>query len=376
MPAAGGDPDTLLDDEFDNQFMAWRPDGRRVVFRSKRGGTSMDLFEIDVVTRAIRQLTFLPGDVNSFSVSADDRVVYAPFRHNTFLFVVDVETGEREQITSHSLDNFGATFSADGRTVAYHSTRTGNSEIWLHHRDGRPEVQFTDYEGWDLYPEWSPDGKRLVFVSDREGGVFKIFIASVDGGGAPRLLVDRNVSGRRGGYSAANTFLASRWSPDGKSIAYLVGGDEGAELWTIRPDGEGARKRLSSVTGFDWYRDSRYAVITRRRGSEEELLAVDLETGEERSLFLGALFEIDVTLDGSAVAFPFGRGHVSMGLAVLQLEPPSDPAGLPRALGEPEYVARSEGTWHVHNGSWSPDGKSIVYTQDEDFGDLYELVEK
>ena len=57
-------------------------------------------------------------------------------------------------------------------------------------------------------------------------------------------------------------------------------------------------------------------------------------------------------------------------------KPPPDPAGLPRVLGEPEYVARSEGTWHVHNGSWSPDAKSLVYTQDTDYGDLYELVEK
>ena len=76
------------------------------------------------------------------------------------------------------------------------------------------------------------------------------------------------------------------------------------------------------------------------------------------------------------MAFCFGRGHMAMGLAVLKLEPPSEPGGLPRAVGEPEYVVRTEGTWHVHNGGWSADSKQLVYTQDKDYGDIYELVEK
>ena len=65
-----------------------------------------------------------------------------------------------------------------------------------------------------------------------------------------------------------------------------------------------------------------------------------------------------------------------MGLALLKLEAPSDPNGLPRAVGEPEYVVPTEGTWHVHNGGWTPDSKQLVYTQDRDYGDIYELVEK
>ncbi len=168
----------------------------------------------------------------------------------------------------------------------------------------------------------------------------------------------------------------SRWSPDGETIAYRVIGDEGPELWTIGPDGLGARKRLDAVTGFDWYRNGRQGLITRRRGTEEELLAVDLESGREQTLFVGALQQFDVAPDGSAVAFCYGRGHFAMGLAVLRLESPSDPNGLPRAVGEPEYVVATEGSWHVHNCGWSPDSKRLVYTQDEDYGDIYELVRK
>ena len=65
-----------------------------------------------------------------------------------------------------------------------------------------------------------------------------------------------------------------------------------------------------------------------------------------------------------------------MGLAVLRLKPPSDANGLPTAVGEPEYVVQAEGSWHVHNGGWSPDSKRIVYMHDQDYGDIYELREK
>jgi len=308
-------------------------------------------------------------------VSATNRVAYGPFWHDTFLFVVDVTTGERRQLTSHTKDNFGAHFSPDGGTVAYHSTRTGNPEIFIHHLDGSPETQITDDPGWDVSPDWSPDGRQLVFASSRMDDTFKLFIVNKDGGGE-RLLVDQPINVRDTYGPAAVARLVSRWSPDGGKIAYLVTTDEASSLWTIGPDGEGAEEVIRHVNSFDWYRDSRRVIYARRHGGHGEIVAFNLETGEERSLFIGPLAEMEVAPDGSAVAFCYGPGHMATGLALLKLEPSVDSDGLPRAVGEPEYVVRSDGTWHVHNGGWSPDSKSIVYTQDQDYGDLYELVEK
>jgi TolB protein len=353
---------------------AWRPDNRHVVFLSSRGESTASLWEIDTSTGSISQLRAETNNLQAFSVSADNRIAYSPFWHDTFLYVVDVATRERRQLTSHTYDNFGARFSPDGRAVAYHSTRTGNSEIWLHYLDGRPETSVTDDRGWDLYPDWSPDGDRLVFVSDREENRFKMFIANSDGGNA-RRLVDQPIS-VRSAWAPVNAELVSRWSPDGSRIAFLITGEETNALWTIQPDGEGARELLENVLSFDWYRDSRHAIYTRSHGSESEIVAVNLETGQEQVLFVGPLMEMDAAPDGSAVAFCFGRGHMGMGLAVLKLELPSEPDRLPRAIGKPELVVRAEDNWHVHNGGWSPDSKSVVYTKDTDFGDIYELVER
>ena len=367
VPAAGGDAEILQ--QAVNSF-AWRPDNRRIVFE-----TGAQLFEIDLPTRTIDQLTSGRGDSWNPSVSAEDRLVYvAGPNHDQFLYIVDVETGERVQLTSYSMENGGARFSPDGQTIAYASDRTGDHEIWLHHLGGQRETRFTEHPERDGNPEWSPDGERLVFLSSRQGDVEKLFVANADGGGGARLLVDQPINVGRGGASVFDP--VARWSPDGGSIAYRTGGEEGSELWTVGSDGLNSRKRLDGVTGFDWYRDNRRALATRRRGSETELLAVDLESGREEILFTGGLQEIDVAPDGHAVAFCYGRGHMSMGLAVLRLEAPSTSDGLPRAIGEPETVVQAEGTWHVHNGGWSPDSKRLVYTHDRDYGDIYELVKR
>jgi Tol biopolymer transport system component len=373
MPSAGGDPETLLEDEFDNTKPAWRPDNRRIVFRSDRGGGNPDLWEFDTSTGKITLLLADTNDLQHYSISADDRLAYAPFRHDTFLFVVDTDTGEKQQLTSHRRGNYGARFSLDDQTLAYQSTRTGDSEIWLHYLDGSSETRITEDPGLDLYPDWSPDGEHLIFLSNRGQDGYKIYIANRDGGGK-RLLIDRTVYVDNAG--TVNIGLISRWSPDGERIAFLVPGEQSNVLWTIRTDGTDAREILKDISSFDWYRDNRHAIYTRTHGGENEMIAVNLDTGQEQTLFKGPFTEIDVAPDGSAVTFSFGRGHHGMGVALLKLELPSVPGGLPRAAGEPEFVVPAEDTWHVHNPSWSSDSRSIVYTQDQDYGDIYELVER
>jgi dipeptidyl aminopeptidase/acylaminoacyl peptidase len=365
MPAAGGEPELILENA---HAPAFRPDGRHLLFLTDRGGDEDNLWELDLETGGLSPLTTeTRRRVFSFSVSATNRIAYDVWWHDTFLFEVDVITGERRQLTSHTGENYLARWSPEGGTIAYSSARTGNLEIFLHHLDGRPETQLTDDPGPDFFQDWSPDGRQLIFTSQPQDG--RLFIANSDGGGE-RLLVDQPVSG------------SCRWSSDDKRIAYLASADGSQSLWTVAPDGSGARQvipgraEFQGVQSFDWYRDSRHGIYKRGRGATSKMIAVDLETGEEQLLFTGPFVEMDVAPDGSAVAFCFGRGHMSMGLAVVKLEPPADSQGLPQAIGEPEYVVRPEGTWHVHNGGWSPDSKSLVYTRDQDYSDIYELVER
>lgn len=376
MPASGGEPTPLLVDQPASYTPAWRPDDRRVVFiRSTRGGY-YDLWEIDTETHELRQITFETRRIWNCSVAEDDRIGFASAEHDTFLHSVGRSGGgELTRINAHSGDNFGPRPAPDGVSVAYHSNRTGNPEIWLVNLvDGR-ESQLTDNPAADLYPDWSPSGEEIVFVSN-ENGPFQVFVLDVERR-TRRLLVDKSLSVH--GSNLINASIFARWSPgkEDSKIAFIVSGDGGYTLWTVRPDGSELQKVLDDVYGFDWYLDSRRGLLTRQRDDyETDLIAVNLVTGESRVLATIAHTELDVAPDGTAVSFCSGPGHMSMEVYLLELAPPSDPDGLPTAMGEPVRRTDGEGHAHAHNGGWMPDSQALVFTLDEDYGDVFEIIEQ
>jgi len=357
VSAGGGKAELLVKDAAKPAF---RPDGRHLLFN--RAG---NIWDVDLDTGEETQLTFESVQpIVSLAVSGTNRIAFQTFWHTTFLYRVDVASGDQRQLTSHTGDNFGARFSPDGETIAYGSTRTGNGEIYLHPLDGGPETRLTD-RGTGDSPDWSPDGKRLVYFEDSDSGARRLTVVNRDGGGA-QVLVEQP------------GFVPARWSPSGKRIVYAATTDGVPSLWTVGSDGDGARSIDRGAGAFDWYLDDRHGIYTTvgENETEVELVAIDLEAGKTRSLYLGPILELDVAPDGSAVALAMGPGHMSLSLAILRLES-SDPSdGLPSAVGEPEYLVEAEGTWHLHLGGWSSDSKSIVYTRDQDFGDIFELVQR
>jgi len=164
----------------------------------------------------------------------------------------------------------------------------------------------------------------------------------------------------------------SRRSGHHRAIAYLAPGERGSTLWLIDPDGRNARPtHVSGVLRFDWYVDSRQAIYTRNGADGRiEIIATDLDTGEERSLLKANATELSVAPDGSSVAYNSADGHFSMNRYVLTLVRPTSAQELPHATGAPRQVTFGKGLWHVHGGAWSPDSRWIVYTRDFDRGNL------
>ena len=220
----------------------------------------------------------------------------------------------------------------------------------------------------DRTPDWSPDGTQVVFLSNR-GGPFQLWVADVDGGATHRLSEQAIPMD---GDWWVNARVAPRWSSDGRAIAYLAPGERGSTLWLINPDGRNARPtRVSGVLRFDWYLDSRRAIYTRNGADGRiEIIATNLDTGEERLLLKANATELSVAPDGSSVAYNSADGHFSMNRYVLTLVRPTSAKELPHATGAPRQVTFGKGRWHVHGGAWSPDGRWIVYTRDFDRGNL------
>jgi len=106
-------------------------------------------------------------------------------------------------------------FSPDGTRVAFAVTEPWKADkqtrhVWLYDLTVKQLHQLTFSQKSESFPRWSPDGKRLAFLSDREGEHQQIYVLAMEGGEASAVTK---------GKASVSAFS---WSPDGKAIAYLA----------------------------------------------------------------------------------------------------------------------------------------------------------
>jgi Tol biopolymer transport system component len=134
----------------------------------------------------------------------------------------------------------GATWSPDGRFIAYSSDRGGKFDVWVQQVSGGNPVQLTRGRGNNWQPDWSPDGKYIAYRSeDGEGG---LYIAPALGGAE----LERKISSF--GYFP-------RWSPDGSQILFLTkgfGSGLSSGVYVVRPDESLPRPIQAELTAGMW----------------------------------------------------------------------------------------------------------------------------
>ena len=100
-------------------------------------------------------------------------------------------------------EDWAPSWSPDGRRIVFVSYRDGNSEIFVMNVDGSGVTRLIDTEAWEYDPRSSPDDRRIVFVSSRDENL-EIYVMDADGSDVTRLT-DNNVW----------TTEHPSWSPDG-----------------------------------------------------------------------------------------------------------------------------------------------------------------
>jgi len=218
-------PLKALDDGHLNWNPVWSPDGRWLYFGSDRSG-SLNLWRlpIDEKTGKVRgepEPVTTPATTSGFwSLSRDgSRILYAANEGKSILerFPFDPGrlqvTGIASGITRGSQVIRSCDVSRDGRRVAFHASLP-RDELFVMSADGSGLRQLTDDLYKDRQPFWSPDGRLLLFYSNRRGS-YEAWILGVDlgGGGEPEPVLPP------GGPQA--TFPV--WSPDGRKIALTYG---------------------------------------------------------------------------------------------------------------------------------------------------------
>ena len=165
----------------------------------------------------------------------------------------------------------GAQFSPDGQRVAFSSDRSGNSEIWTCNSDGSTPSQFTFLGNWAGSPRWSPDGRQIAFDVNEDGD-WNIYSASAEGGPPRRLTTD-----------AADDNIPS-WSRDGKWIYFASKRSGDSQVWKMPSQGGEAVQltRHGGVVAFE-SPDGKFVYYT--KDCVNGIWQVPVEGGEETLVF-------------------------------------------------------------------------------------------
>jgi serine/threonine protein kinase/Tol biopolymer transport system component len=213
-----GKPVKILDDGFLNWNPVWSPDGRYLYFGSDRGG-SLNLWRLPVDEESGKvqgdpEPVTTPAMGSGFwSVSRDGRrMVYAAneSKANVERFPLDAGTlqvkGSATAVTSGSRMIRSCDVSPDGLWIAFYSV-VPREDLFVVRTDGSGLRQLTEDAFKDRHPFWSPDGRRLLYYSNR-AGKYEAWVLRLDDGFSERVLPPE---------SKPLTFPI--WSPDGRRIA-------------------------------------------------------------------------------------------------------------------------------------------------------------
>ena len=222
----------------------------QIAFASERDGNA-EIYVMDDGDGNPQNLTNNPSDDRNPSWSPDGkRIAFVSNRDGhvhpihgwstSEIYVMDDDGGSPQNLTNNPSDDRDPSWSPDGKRIVFSSSRDGHFEIYVMDEDGRNLQRLTENRNNDRHPSWSPDGKRIVFSSSRDGhfenkfGITdEIYVMDDDGGNLQRLTENRN-----------NDWTPS-WSPGGEQIAFMSERDGNAEIYVMDDDG-GNLQRLTN----------------------------------------------------------------------------------------------------------------------------------
>jgi Tol biopolymer transport system component len=319
---------------------AWSPDGRSIAFLRELPGGKAAVFRMPALGGSERKLaeiynqSYFGASGLAWSLDggwlavSDSSSTEAP----SGLFLLSLQTGEKRRLTSlpaKSIADVSPAFSPDGHTLAFvRLVGAGASDLWLLTLSdelrpiGEP-TQLT-FNNWSASsPVWTPDGREIIFSSERPGGNSLWRIAASAAGQPPRLasvgegatglaisgqgarlvytrsLSDSNmyrlqVTGSQSKATPPMNFNPStrddfspQFSPDGKRIAFTSSRSGNYEIWVCNSDDSNSERltSLRSLSGTPrWSPDGTRIVFDSRPQGQAEVYVISSEGGAPQRL--------------------------------------------------------------------------------------------
>jgi Tol biopolymer transport system component len=258
----------LTFDDASMRGLAWMPNGQDLIFASTRGAGSQ-LWRLPAYGGSPHMFALAGTNAAYPAVAAaGNRIVYADSPSLTSIWRAqlggDEDTVEEQELVRSTGRGSWPAYSPDGRKIAYVSDDTGREEVWICDADGGNRRQVSHFNGPRVRrPRWSPDGRTLLISSDEQGQ--GLYTVPAEGHGNAHAVVRPATNGA--------------WSRDGKSIYF----DNSGQIWRM-PAGGGEAKAVTTNKGTNQGVESVDGkTVFFRRG--RSIWRVPVEGGEAEEVF-------------------------------------------------------------------------------------------
>jgi hypothetical protein len=228
----------------------------------------------------------------------------------------------------------------------------------------------------NIAPTLSPDGRYVAFISERDLFQFNLFVADAETG---EVIAELDRAGTTGHFNALR-FISSAgtWSPDGRRLAFVTSaeGDNQITIWNVQTE-EIERsfkvKGVNALTNPAWAPGGNRLAFSGTDGGVSDLYVLNLETNAVRQLTNDRYADLQPTWapDGETIAFTTDRAETNLD----RLAPSKNmDLGLIDVESREITVREPFGNALHHNPQFSPDGRSLYFISDQDgFKDVYRM---
>jgi tricorn protease len=314
----------------------WSPDGQTIYYVSEFFGNPANIVRQDAAGKNKPQLvTFHKEDgVRRARISGNGEwIVYECGADVWVVSTREGETPRKVAIEVHADDKANTertvtftsgasefSLSRDEKYVAF----VVHGEIFRMPNSGGKATRMTDSPAFDHSIAWSPDSKKIIFASDRNGHE-DLYLLEPDDPEHPELISAHKFKTKQLTFTPEAEFGIS-FSPDGKRVAYIRAG----QLWTMNPDGTDQKPIVKEVQVFDydWSPDGKWLAFARIDGSfASEMYIVPSDgSAEAKNVTRYATFNAGITWSGNGKGISFlshRRNFTSV--QVMALQKPSVP---------------------------------------------------
>ena len=255
--------------------VTWSRDGTSVIYGGSRNSAStFYLWRAEIDGRRPPQRLEIAGSQGGEpSVSpAGNRLVFSRNVADFDIWRYRVG-GTAEPLIASSLTEASPQFSPDGSRIAFTSDRSGETtEIWVAKADGSKPVQMTDHLGRHQGgPRWSPDGRWIALDSQAEDGTRRLYVIDANGGRPRRVTAE------------PSNEAGPAWSHDGKWIYFHSDRTGRNEIWRV-PFAGGVAEQVTQQGGWTAYESADGNTLFYSKSESSPLFARPLSSGPERQL--------------------------------------------------------------------------------------------